>query len=159
MDTGQSEVLVFKLFRSKIATPNVLLPGPEIIPTLDIIKLCCPHYFPTDKVFLHVQWMKEAFHTGIIVVADLCAHTAAQIMPLQHYLRMCWTALTSALCVNNNVLRFIPPRHHLQGYRDSDRITEVCLSLLPLTSRIPAATVTRSMRNIALMLIQPDVIK
>ncbi|KLH12583.1 membrane protein, partial [Escherichia coli] len=49
MDTGLSEVLVFKLFRTEAATPTV--PPPPIVITFDIIKHRCPHYFPADKVF------------------------------------------------------------------------------------------------------------
>ncbi len=64
MDTGLSEVLVFKLFRTEAATPTV--PPPPIVITFDIIKYRCPHYFPADKVFsmdtFHFQRMKEAFH-------------------------------------------------------------------------------------------------
>ena len=64
MDTGLSEVLVFKLFRTEAATPT--LPPPPIVITFDIIKYRCPHYFPADKVFsmdtFHFQRMKEAFH-------------------------------------------------------------------------------------------------
>ncbi len=36
MDTGLSEVLVFKLFRTEAATPTV--PPPPIVITFDIIK-------------------------------------------------------------------------------------------------------------------------
>lgn len=76
MDTGLSEVLVFKLFRTEAATPTV--PPPPIVITFDIIKYRCPHYFPADKVFsmdtFHFQRMKEAFHAGIIVAATFCAH-------------------------------------------------------------------------------------
>lgn len=78
MDTALSEVLVIKLFRTKTATPTV--PSPTIVITFDIIKHCCSHCFPANKVFsvdtFHVQRMKEAFHAGIIVTAALCAHTA-----------------------------------------------------------------------------------
>ncbi|EOW19869.1 hypothetical protein BEC81_23515, partial [Escherichia coli] len=74
MDTGLSEVLVFKLFRTEAATPTV--PPPPIVITFDIIKHRCPHYFPADKVFsmdtFHFQRMKEAFHAGIIVAATFC---------------------------------------------------------------------------------------
>lgn len=93
MDTGLSEVLVFKLFRTEAATPTV--PPPPIVITFDIIKYRCPHYFPADKVFsmdtFHFQRMKEAFHAGIIVAATFCAHTSTQIMPLQLRLIICWT--------------------------------------------------------------------
>ena len=91
MDTGLSEVLVFKLFRTEAATPTV--PPPPIVITFDIIKHRCPHYFPADKVFsmdtFHFQRMKEAFHAGIIVAATFCAHTSTQIMPLQLRLIIC----------------------------------------------------------------------
>ena len=83
MDTFLSEVMVFKLFRTETATPTV--PSPAIVIALDIIKHRCLHYFPTDKVFsvetFHFQWMKEAFHAGIIVAAALCAHPAALAAP------------------------------------------------------------------------------
>lgn len=76
MDTGLSEVLVFKLFRTEAATPTV--PPPPIVITFDIIKHCCPHYFPADKMFFvetfHFQRMKEPFHAGIIVAVSLGAH-------------------------------------------------------------------------------------
>ncbi|GAB0822739.1 hypothetical protein ECZC05_50550 [Escherichia coli] len=91
MDTALSEVLVFKLFRTETTTPTV--PSPAIVIVFDIIKHCCPHYFPADKVFsvetFHFQRMKEAFHAGIIVAAALSAHTATQIMPLQQRLIIC----------------------------------------------------------------------
>ncbi|AKH27278.1 hypothetical protein AWZ96_21680 [Shigella sonnei] len=61
MDTGLSEVLVFKLFRTEAATPTV--PSPAIVIALDIIKHCCPHYFPIDKVF-----SVETFHLGTIIL-------------------------------------------------------------------------------------------
>ena len=105
MDTGLSEVLVFKLFRTEAATPTV--PPPPIVITFDIIKHRCPHYFPADKVFsmdtFHFQRMKEAFHAGIIVAATFCAHTSTQIMPLQLRLIICWTVLASTVRVNDNV--------------------------------------------------------
>ena len=76
MDTGLSEVLVFKLFRAETTTPTVQ--SPAIVITFDIIKHRCPHYFPADKVFsmdtFHFQRMKEAFHAGIIVAVSLGAH-------------------------------------------------------------------------------------
>ncbi|STG51239.1 Uncharacterised protein [Escherichia coli] len=88
MDTGLSEVLVFKLFRTEAATPTV--PPPPIVITFDIIKYRCPHYFPADKVFsmdtFHFQRMKEAFHAGIIVAATFLrsyfhADYAASVAP------------------------------------------------------------------------------
>ena len=42
MDTGLSEVLVFKLFRTEAATPTV--PPPPIVITFDIIKLNRPGF-------------------------------------------------------------------------------------------------------------------
>ena len=118
MDTGLSEVLVFKLFRTETATPTV--PSPPIVITFDIIKHRCPHYFPADIVFsmdaLHFQRMKDAFHAGIIVTAIFCAHTAAQIMPLQQHLIICCTVLTSTVHMDDNVPGALtPPQHHLQG--------------------------------------------
>ncbi|KYU58782.1 hypothetical protein AML71_21500 [Escherichia coli] len=73
MDTALSEVLVFKLFRTETTTPTV--PSPAIVITFDIIKHCCPHYFPADKAFsvetFHFQRMKETFHAGINVPVSL----------------------------------------------------------------------------------------
>ena len=97
MDTGLSEVMVFKLFRSETATPTV--PSPAFVIALDIIKHRCPYYCPADKMFsmdrCHFQRMKEAFHAGIIVAAALSAHTATQIIPLQQRLIICWTVPVS----------------------------------------------------------------
>lgn len=88
MDTTLSEVLVFKLFRTETATGTVTTP--PIVITLDIIKHCCPHYFPAAKAFpvdtFHFQRMKEAFHTGIVITAAFRTHTPAQIMALQQSL-------------------------------------------------------------------------
>lgn len=85
MDLALSEVLVFKLFRIESTTGTVT--APPIVITLDIIKHCCPHYFPADKVFcvdtFHLQRVEEAFRTGIVVTAASGAHTAPQIMPFQ----------------------------------------------------------------------------
>ncbi|ESU77003.1 hypothetical protein WRSd3_04069, partial [Shigella dysenteriae WRSd3] len=41
MNTGLSEVLVFKLFRTEISTPTV--PSSAIVIALDIIKHCIFH--------------------------------------------------------------------------------------------------------------------
>lgn len=118
MDTILSEVLVFKLFRTEVATPTV--PSPAIVISFDIIKHRCPHCFPADKVFsvdtFHFQRMKEAFQSGIIVAAALCAHTATQIMPLQQRLIICRTVLASTVRVNDNVPGVLmPPQPHPQG--------------------------------------------
>ena len=97
----------------------MVLPSPAIIITFYIIKHRCPHYFPADKVFsmetFHFQWMKEAFHAGIIIAAALCVHTATQIMPLQQCLIICWTELASMVRVNDNVPEALTtPQRHLQ---------------------------------------------
>ena len=88
MDTGLSEVLVFKLFRTEAATPTV--PPPPIVITFDIIKHRCPHYFPAAKAFpvdiFHLQRMKEAFHTGIVITVAFRTHTATQVVSLQQRL-------------------------------------------------------------------------
>lgn len=81
MDTTLSEVLVFKLFRTETATGTVTTP--PIVITLDIIKHCCPHYFPADKVLyvdtFHLQRMEEAFRTGIVVTTTSGAHTPRRL--------------------------------------------------------------------------------
>ncbi len=60
---------------------------PLIVITLDIIKYRRTHYIPADKTFsvdaFYFPWVEEAFHTGIIIVATLCAHAAPQIIPFQ----------------------------------------------------------------------------
>ncbi len=82
MDTTLSEVLVFKLFRTETATGTVTTP--PVVIALDIIKHCCPHYFPAGKVLsvdtFHLQRVEEAFRTGIVVTIASGAHTALQIM-------------------------------------------------------------------------------
>ena len=65
MDTGPSEVLSFKLFRTEAATPTVQSPATDCN-HIRYNKHRCPHYFPADKVFSmdtfpHFQRMKEAF--------------------------------------------------------------------------------------------------
>ncbi len=85
MGTTLSEVLVFKLFRTETATGTVTTP--PIVITLTIIKHCCPHYFPADKVLsvdtFYPQRMEEAFRTGIVVTTTSGAHTSPQIMAFQ----------------------------------------------------------------------------
>lgn len=82
MDTTLSEVLVFKLLRTETATGTVTTP--PVVIALDIIKHCCPHYFPAGKVLsvdtFHLQRVEEAFRTGIVVTIASGAHTALQIM-------------------------------------------------------------------------------
>lgn len=82
---GLSEVLVFKLFRTD--TPTGTVTTPLVVIALDIIKHCCPHYFPADKVLsvdtFHLQRVEEAFRTGIIVTTAPGAHTVPQIMAFQ----------------------------------------------------------------------------
>lgn len=85
MDTTLSKVLVFKLFRTETATGTVTTP--LIVITLDIIKHCCPHYFPAGKVLsvdtFHLQRVKEAFCTGIVITTASGAHIPPQIMSFQ----------------------------------------------------------------------------
>jgi hypothetical protein len=64
-----SEILIFKLFQTETTAGTVTMK--PIVIALDIIKPCCPHYFPAGKVlsvdtFL-LQRVEEAFHTGIVV--------------------------------------------------------------------------------------------
>lgn len=88
MDTALSEIMVFKLFRAETATGTVTTPA--IVITLDIIKHRCPHYFPAAKAFpvdtFHLQRMKEAFHTGIVITVAFRTHTATQVVSLQQRL-------------------------------------------------------------------------
>ncbi|WNT76796.1 hypothetical protein QMY50_00214 (plasmid) [Escherichia coli] len=115
MDTGLSEVLVFKLFRTEAATPTV--PPPPIVITFDIIKYRCPHYFPADKVFsmdtFHFQRMKEAGFAPIF--PDTCYH-------LTHY----WPAAVDIPVASDN------PVHYADAIRYNAR-TPLQGSLLPLT--------------------------
>lgn len=78
MDTALSEVLVFKLFWTETATGTVTTP--PVVIALNIIKHCCPHYFPAGKLLsvdtLHLQRVEEAFRTGIVVTTASGAHTA-----------------------------------------------------------------------------------
>ena len=82
MDTALSEAFVFKLFGAETAIGTVT--PPPIVITLDIIKHRRPHYFPADKVLsvdtFHLQRVKEAFRTGIVLTTAFAAHTAPQIM-------------------------------------------------------------------------------
>lgn len=88
MDTALSEILVFKLFRTETATDTVTTPA--IVIALDIIKHCCPHYFPAGKILsldtFHLQRLEEAFRTGIVVTTAFGAHTAPQIMAFKYAL-------------------------------------------------------------------------
>ena len=80
--------MVFKLFRAETATGTVTTPA--IVITLDIIKHRCPHYFLAAKAFpvdtFHLQRMKEAFHTGIVITVAFRTHTATQVVLLQQRL-------------------------------------------------------------------------
>ncbi len=91
MDTALSEAPVFKLFRTETATGTVTTPA--IVIALDIIKHCCPHYFPAGKVLsvdtFHLQRVEEVFRTGIVVT-------------------------TASVCMHNDAFRaFTPPQRHL----------------------------------------------
>ncbi len=56
----------------------------------ELLYYASPHYFPAVKAFpvdtFHLQRMKEAFHTGIVITVAFRTHTATQVVSLQQRL-------------------------------------------------------------------------
>ena len=95
--------------------------APTVVVNFNIFKHRVEHLFASGKPFtvgcFHLQTVKEAFSTGIVVAVALAAHAADQLVFRYEILVGARTVLAATIGMQQDTFwHFTPPERHLQGF-------------------------------------------